>query len=190
MRNTRTKKMERTSARRLMILAATVLILTFGTIAGTIAYITTQTEKVENTFVPAEISTEIDEEFDGTEKTEIVVKNSSDTDVYIRVKLVSYRVDDSGNVIGGKAPIKDFELNENWFEDNGIYYYKLPVAKDAATNDLLAEGKSIVLSQYTDADGGKQVIEVMAEAIQATPKDAVKTAWGESIAAQLADVKK
>lgn len=34
---------------------------------------------------------------------------------------------------------------------------------------------------YTDADGGKQVIEVMAEAIQAEPARAVGEAWGVTI---------
>ena len=36
----------------------------------------------------------------------------------------------------------------------------------------------ITLSEYTDVDGGKQVIEVMAEAIQSQPDDAVRQAWG------------
>ena len=31
---------------------------------------------------------------------------------------------------------------------------------------------------YTDADGGKQAIDVMAEAIQSVPEAAVKAAWG------------
>ena len=35
-----------------------------------------------------------------------------------------------------------------------------------------------LIGSYTDADGGKQVIEVMAEAIQSVPEDAVKAAWG------------
>lgn len=34
---------------------------------------------------------------------------------------------------------------------------------------------------YDDADGGKQVIEVMAEAIQSGPADAVGKSWGVSI---------
>ena len=34
------------------------------------------------------------------------------------------------------------------------------------------------LQWYTDVDGGKQVIEVMAEAIQSQPDDAVRQAWG------------
>ena len=34
---------------------------------------------------------------------------------------------------------------------------------------------------YDDADGGKQVIEVMAEAIQSQPARAVQQAWGVTV---------
>ena len=34
---------------------------------------------------------------------------------------------------------------------------------------------------YNDADGGRQVIEVMAEAIQSKPVEAVKQAWNVDI---------
>ena len=36
-------------------------------------------------------------------------------------------------------------------------------------------------AKYDDADGGKQVIEVMAEAIQSEPAEAVGEAWGVTI---------
>lgn len=39
----------------------------------------------------------------------------------------------------------------------------------------------IELSSYTDADGGKQVIEVMAEAIQSSPAEAVGESWNVTI---------
>ena len=45
--------------------------------------------------------------------------------------------------------------------------------------DLISE---ITLEDaYDDSDGGKQVIEVMAEAIQSVPDEAVGEAWGVKI---------
>ena len=62
------------------------------------------------------------------------------------------------------------------------YYYTLPVAPGGKpATDLIS---SITLTgSYSDADGGKQVIEVMAEAIQAKGVAAdgtkiVVKAWG------------
>ena len=44
----------------------------------------------------------------------------------------------------------------------------------------LAE-KMTLMSSYEDADGGKQAIDVMAEAIQSEPEKAVGEAWGVRI---------
>ena len=38
-----------------------------------------------------------------------------------------------------------------------------------------------LMSSYEDADGGKQAIDVMAEAIQSEPEKAVGEAWGVRI---------
>ena len=36
-----------------------------------------------------------------------------------------------------------------------------------------------LIGSYMDTDGGKQAVDVMAEAIQSVPGAAVKAAWGE-----------
>ena len=38
---------------------------------------------------------------------------------------------------------------------------------------------SITLGSYDDTDGGYTALDVMAEAIQSTPVQAVKDAWGD-----------
>ena len=80
--------------------------------------------------------------------------------------------------IGGTATIPPFTPGINWVKYGEYYYYTLPVAVgDKPANDLI-DSNGINLMKYTDADGGKQVIEVMAEAIQSVPEAAVKDAWG------------
>lgn len=166
--------------RSLAALIALVLIICVA-VGGTIAYIVTQTDKVENKFTPADVQIAIKEEFDGTDKSSITVQNVQDdknVPCYIRVKLVSNMQDDKGNVIGSAA-INAFNLNDKWFKGNdGCYYYKEVVNVGASTENLLEAGQKITL-----ADG--QVVEVLAEGIQATPIDAVKAAWGDDIANQL-----
>ncbi len=132
---------------------------------------------VKNEFTPSNVACKVTETFDGNTKKNVYVTNTGDTEAYIRVKLVTYRVNDEGQHIGGTATIPDFTPGENWKEFGGYYYYTLPVAPDdEPTADLI---DSVTLTgKYTDADGGKQVIEVMAEAIQSAPANAVKEAWG------------
>lgn len=162
-----------------MLLAT--LLLTALVIGGTVAYLTDKSGSVTNTFEPSHVACKVTENFDGTTKTNVNVQNTGDTDAYIRVKLVSYRVNDEGKHIGGTAAIPDFTPGANWVKYGEYYYYTLPVASEESPSaDLI---NSIELTgHYDDADGGKQVIEVMAEAIQAGPEQAVGQAWGVRIA--------
>lgn len=155
------------------------LILLCG-IGGTLAYLVSSTGPVTNTFVAAKVDNKIDETYENNIKSSIKVENKGNVDIFVRVKLVSYRVNDSGDHIGGDAPIDEFELNvADWFEHNGCYYYRHPLEAGSFTDDLIIteRDEGIVLKEYTDADGGKQVIEVMSEAIQTEPGTAVEEAW-------------
>lgn len=166
---------------RAAALLLSVLLLLGVTVAGTLAYLSVSTRPVENTFMPSKVSCEVTENFNGTKKSNVNVKNTSDIDAYIRVRLVTYRVNNAGQHIGGTATIPDFTPGAGWVEgSDGCYYYTEPVAAgEKPATDLIS---SITLEgSYSDADGGKQVIEVMAEAIQSVPEQAVGQAWGVSI---------
>ena len=164
--------------------AVCLALILFCGIGGTLAYIVTETVPIKNIFTAAKVENEVEESFDGTKKSSITVKNTGDTAVYVRVKLISYRINNDGDAIGGAAVIPEFTLGEDWIKTDGCYYYTKPLLNpDDITTDLLET--DIVLTDYSDADGGKQVIEVMSEAIQAEPKEAVEAAWGEAVADQL-----
>lgn len=173
---------------KILTLLLAVLIVTTFTVGGSLAYIVTHTDSIKNVFNPSTVTTTVTEDFDGTYKSNIVVKNTGDTTAYVRVKLVTYRVDgDDNHIIGGTAAIPNFELGNNWVEHDGCYYYTKPVDAKGETPSLVADGSRIKLEQYTDADGGRQVIGVMAEAIQAGQNapddcgDAVRDAWKVNI---------
>lgn len=165
------------------LLLSLLLIAVFA-VGGTVAYLVTRTTPVQNTFTPAQVSCAVTENFDGTVKKNVNVQNTSDTSVYIRVKLVTYRVNDIEQHIGGTAAIPDFTPGTNWVKNGGYYYYTKPVsAGESPADPLIGDGDNkITLKTYDDADGGKQVIEVMAEAIQSSPASAVTEAWGTDAA--------
>ena len=153
------------------LLLSLLLIVTMA-VGGTVAYLATHSGLIQNSFKPSFVDCEVKESFNGTTKSEVNVQNTGDTEAYIRVKLVTYRVNDDGQHIGGIATIPDFTPGENWKEFGGYYYYTLPVAPNAEPAADLIDSIALTGS-YDDADGGKQVIEVMAEAIQSGPADAV-----------------
>jgi hypothetical protein len=161
------------------LVITTALILT-AAIGGTIAWLTAKDTPVKNTFNPSTVACEVTENFNGTVKSNVNVKNTGDTEAYIRVKLVTYRTNDDGQHIGGTAEIPAFTLGENWVQYGDYYYYTLPVEAGKAPKANLADSMTLTAS-YTDADGGHQSIDVMAEAIQSGPVQAVGQAWGVSI---------
>ena len=156
---------------------ATVLLLALA-IGGTVAWLSTKDAPITNTFNPSKVACEVTEKFDGSTgvKSNVNVKNTGTINAFIRVKLVTYRTNDQGQHIGGTASLPNFTLGKGWVKYGDYYYYTLPVApKEKPEADLIS---SITLESYTDVDGGHQAIDVMAEAIQSVPEDAVKAAWG------------
>lgn len=178
-------KRRKKANKRIGILILSLLLIAAAAIGGTMAYLTADTPQVKNTFTPAEVTTEITEDFDGYVKKKVNVVNKGDIAAYIRVKLVTYRVNEAGNPIGGAAEIPDFTPGTNWVKHGGYYYYTLPVDPNESTQNLIGSGSEIELKNYStdpnDPDGGRQVIEVMAEAIQSEPVEAVGKAWGVTI---------
>lgn len=172
----------RESKKSLTALIALILIICLA-VGGTVAFIVTQTQAVKNTFTPSDVTVDIQEEFNGSIKSSITVLNVDDADeedvpCYIRVKLVSNIQDNDGNVLRA-APLGEISLNSDWIDGgDGCYYYKNVVEVGKSTSNLLADGASITLT-----DG--QVVEVLAEGIQAMPKQAVIDAWGQTIADKL-----
>lgn len=170
------RRRKRRSKKTGTLLFSLVLLLTMM-VGGTLAYLTIQTKPVVNQFTPSHVSCTVTESFNGTTKSNVNVKNDSDINAYIRVKLVTYRVNAANQHIGGTAALPAFTLGAGWVKHGEYYYYTQPVAPGASPAANLTDSMTLTGS-YTDADGGKQVIEVMAEAIQSVPASAVESAWG------------
>ena len=170
----------RRRGRATAMLLATVMLFALA-VGGTIAWLIDKDSPLVNTFDPSKVTCEVQEKFDGKVKSDVNVKNTGDIDAFIRVKLVTYRTNDAGQHIGGTAALPQFTLGANWVEYNGYYYYTLPVAPGDNPATKLTDSMTLTES-YDDADGGHQSIDVMAEAIQSVPAEAVGQAWGVSIA--------
>ena len=157
---------------KVTVLCTSLALTVCCVIGGTLAWLTANTKPVENIFDPAHVSCEVQEEFDSSTgvKENVQIKNTSDIPAYIRVRLVGYNKDAKGDIIGGAAEwLKDIpvETNGNWFKAGNYYYYKVPVEPGKFTNNLI--------TTCTLQDG--QVLEILAEAIQSEPTDAVVDSW-------------
>lgn len=154
-----------------VIALALIICLAVG---GTVAFITTSTEPVENVFTPSSVTVDIEEEVIDNAKTSIMVKNTGNTEAYIRINLVTYMQDENGIPVAEQAPSLKFQLSDDWVKIGGYYYCKQPVAAGELTLEFLKSESKIELAE-------NQVVYVLAEGIQSTPVDAVREAWNVNV---------
>lgn len=176
---------------RSLILLLTLVLLIGSGIGMTVGFLSTRTEPVQNDFTYGKVSCEVLETFGKDNnryiKRDVRIKNTGNTSAYIRVLLVFTWKDANGNVYVNKPQInKDYQINPDisngWsIYQNSIgtysYYYKYPVAAGDVTPNLIDS-----LSQIPGVVGpenGKYAlsVEIVADAVQAEPTDAVMDAW-------------
>ena len=165
------------------VLLGCLALISVTLVGTTAAFLTVSTEPAENIFDPSTVSCRVDEEFDGTEKTNVTVSNTGDTEAYIRAAVVVTWKDTVNGNVYAKAPVKQtdytIELNTvDWFCGmDGFYYYKYPVAPQAengATTPLITSCKAIA---DKTPDGYGLNVEILASAIQSVPVSVVNEKW-------------
>ena len=168
--------------KKLLIIIIAVLVTVMSVTGATIAYIYTETPPVENSFEPVYVSCKVEEQFDGTVKSNVAVRNTGNIDAYVRATFVIMWVADDGSVYG-KAPVlgTDYSIvygSPKWtLGSDGFYYYANPVSGGDVT-DVLVEAIRI---KGTAPEGYSLVVHVTATAIQSTPANAVADVWGVEI---------
>lgn len=163
-----------------------ILVLLCCTVAGTLAYLVTSTDPVTNTFTPASVSTEVNEDFDGITKRNVTIKNTGDIDAYIRAAVIVNWANDAGEISGTPVTNADYSItyntgaNGDWFVgSDGYYYCKTSVksekqdAKDCWTPVLI---KSCT-QKGTAPEGFHLQVTILADGIQSEPTSTVASVW-------------
>ena len=161
-----------------LIVAALAVVILTAAVGGTMAWLSTQTQDLTNTFVPAKVTCKVDENFTegDTEKKDVRIQNTGTTDAYIRVAVI-------GNWYQGDKIVASWTDNivpssSDWFKANdGYYYYKKSVAGLGYTTNLF---NSYTPNTRPDGvpDDAHFEMNIICQAIQSTPTTAVTSAWG------------
>ena len=173
-----------------MLIAATALCIV-ATVGLTLAFMFKKAEKI-NRFIPAEVSCAVREKTDGSEvngtdavggeKSDIRVENIGNVREFLRLKMVSYYVDANGDIVGTvSSQYPTLSLKNGWIAGaNHTYYYPFPTDPGGMT-EILCEPFTLGQMQLADGKTVYQVIEVIAEAVQAEPSDAAQEVWGVTV---------
>lgn len=184
-------------SRRMTMVAALALALVLTVSAGgTLAWLTTHSEGLTNTFTPAKIEGEVKETFENPfdTKSNVYIQNTSDVPVYVRVALVptwtkAETVENVTKYVPVAEPVTGTDVSidgvnwdkfkptdSDWVQGNdGYYYYTKPLA--AKDSDGSTTPNLFNVANAVPKDGYHMNLQVLLQMIQAEPADAVKDAW-------------
>lgn len=184
------------------MLITSVAFLLLVAVGTTLAYIFTKTELVENKFNPSKVSCAVVEDGGnpvaagthntGTEKKDVQIKNTGDTDAYIRVAVVVNWMSADGTKVWATKPVagedKDYTISYNlsngWIDDgDGYYYYTQPVDPGDMTDILITSAtQNVTGPKGTDGTQYYLSIEIVASTIQAEGMGATSAqdAWAKA----------
>lgn len=178
------KKILKNKQKQVVKLVICLLLVLGISVGGTMAFLVTKTNKVENKFNDSSVMCEVTETFENNIKSNVAIKNTGDTQAYIRAYINVTWMDAEGNIFGNK-PVEnqDYELvfaeENNWIEINGYWYYQLPVNPQDSTDILISSCK--LIDSASIPDGYSLSVEIVCSAVQSTPTDAVKQCWNVEI---------
>lgn len=154
------------------------MILLIGIAVGTtVAFLVARTEPIKSTFEYAKVSCKVT-----GSKENVQIKNTGNTAAYIRATYVVTWRDAYGKVAvsvpGGYSYTLTENLSNNWKKGtDGYFYYTSPVAPGNSTLDSLPTCNVT----YPDNPEYTLSVEILAEAIQSEPAEAVQQAWGATL---------
>lgn len=167
--------------RKAGMLAAAIAVLVMATVGakGVFAWLKDSMGGITNTFTPSEVTCEVEETFENNKKSNVSIKNTGDTDAYIRAALVFTWVDPSTNNIIAGTPKEgtdytiDISSTGEWVRgDDGFYYCQEIIAPGQNTPVLIRSCK------VTDPSEDRYLqLEIIASAIQAQPFKSASDAW-------------
>ena len=171
---------------RTAVLLVAIILLISTAVGATVAFLTTKTEPVENTFEYAKVSCKVTES-DDMYGRRVQVRNTGTIDAYIRATYVVSWLDQEGNIAASDPAGYSYTLTENpdssWTKGkDGYFYYLTPVAPGDSTPGRLLTCTATCPDnpEYTLS------VEILAEAIQSTPESAVADAWGVTVSSKTA----
>ena len=183
------ERLKRRRQGRLLALLASLLLVLRAAVGGTLAFIITASDENTNTFTPAQISCAVIEDFDGTVKRNAAVKNTGETDAYIRAAVnVTWMKDENASeqTVTAKVPQADvdyemiFYIDTGWIKGaDGYWYYQTPVAPGAVTEAFIRKCRQ--LEGANVPQGYHLSVEIVASAIQSSPEKAVAQQWNVTL---------
>jgi hypothetical protein len=181
-----------------IILLISIVLLAFSVVGTSLAFIFMETLGIQNGFDSAKVSCAVVEKgIDPAEngkinvsiKEDVQIKNTGDTQAYIRVSIVITWKNADGTKVYAAKPLEnadykiEFSQNTEWdLGSDGYYYFASPVNASETTDVLITSVEQLRDGPIgSDASQYYLSVEIFASALQSTPESVVVDEWGVSI---------
>ncbi len=180
---------DRKSKKSAISLISLILVVCVA-VGGVLAILKSYANQLINVFEPRHVTTTVVEEFDGEVKQNVAIKNTGNTDAWIRAAVVINWVDELGNVYG-IPPVEGtdytivYDLANGWVKGNDGFYYWTKSVKSVeqdstnCTTGVLIKTCSPV-QPSTAPDGYTLSVEIVGSGIQSVPARVFNSNWGAS----------
>lgn len=180
-------------SKRKRIIALLVGVILLAGTAGTLAWLSVAGVLV-NQFGIGSVTPSVQETLNGKVKSDVKEKNTGTAPAYIRAAVDIYWQDQDGARLWDEPKEEpkgeaDYEIAwsvadasgansaYNWVKaSDGFYYWTSPVAPGAETGVLINR-----VTELKATEGRNLVVDISTQAVQATPDEAVRDAWGCSV---------
>lgn len=180
-------------SKRKRIIALLVGVILLAGTAGTLAWLSV-TGVLVNQFGIGSVTPSVQETLNGKAKSDVKAKNTGTAPAYIRAAVDIYWQDQDGARLWDEPKEEpkgeaDYEIAwsvadasgansaYNWVKaSDGFYYWTSPVAPGAETGVLINR-----VTELKATEGRNLVVDISTQAVQATPDEAVRDAWGCSV---------
>lgn len=169
---------------RNILIVLLLFIVSISAISYSLAYLTwTNNEPLINVFTKPNVDIEIEEEFDDEIKKNVVVKNTGNVPIYVRVALkpawIVYDEDDNEVVSGYTADEIVLSNLVDWLKIGDYYYYTKALPPGMVTTELI--GNAGIAAPLKPDNSLTYKIDVISTSIQANPTDAVMETWNVEV---------
>lgn len=179
-------------SKRKRIIALLVGVILLAGTAGTLAWLSV-TGVLVNQFGIGSVTPSVQETLNGNVKSDVKAKNTGTAPAYIRAAVDIYWQDATSGARLWEEPKANEHYEIAWSRElrdasgtnsascwvkasDGFYYWTSPVAPNTETDVLIAS-----VTELKATEGRNLVVDVSTQAVQATPDEAVRDAWGCSV---------
>ena len=182
-------------SKRKRIIALLVGVILLAGTAGTLAWLSV-TGVLVNQFGIGSVTPSVQETLNGNVKSDVKAKNTGTAPAYIRAAVDIYWQDATSGARLWEEPKANTDSQANpdykivWSDSlrdasgtnsasswvkasDGFYYWTSPVAPNTETDVLIAS-----VTELKPTEGRNLVVDISTQAVQATPDEAVRDAWG------------